>query len=187
MAAVGFLGIRALVSYWRRKEEAESMPLMLPVMPRNQRPINDPFPIQTDRTFSPQPSAVESNHDEESGVVRVAKPPEGTLQLLPGRFEIVSGTDRKKEIRFVKPPGAAVVTFGRDPGAGHTHIQVDSPTVSRMHASMRFETGRWHIKNLSATNPVIVNGQPLPADDEQQLNDSDQVEMGDVIFRFRSR
>jgi hypothetical protein len=32
-----------------------------------------------------------------------------------------------------------------------------------------------------------VNGQPLPADDEQQLNDSDQVEMGDVIFRFRSR
>jgi predicted component of type VI protein secretion system len=57
-----------------------------------------------------------------------------------------------------------------------------------MHASMRFAAGRWHIKNLSATNPVVVNGQQLPANgDGQLLNDGDQVEMGEVIFRFRPR
>jgi predicted component of type VI protein secretion system len=57
-----------------------------------------------------------------------------------------------------------------------------------MHASMRFDAGRWHIKNLSGTNPLVVNGEPLPANGtEQLLNDGDQVEMGDMVFLFRSR
>lgn len=111
----------------------------------------------------------------------------GTLQLLPGRLEVVNG-DQPKEIRFVKLPGTPVVTFGRGAGEPHTHVQVESPTVSRLHAQMRFEHGRWHITNLSGTNPVVVNGQPMNHNgNERMLHDGDQVEMGEVTFRFHSR
>jgi hypothetical protein len=187
LVLAGFLAIPAIVSYRRRKVETESLPLILPGRSPDYRPIVQPFPAQPDPHVLPEASPVEMNRSEESGAVGMPKPVEGTLQLLPGRFEIVSGTDRMKEIRFVKLPGQADVTFGRDAGAGHAHIQVDNPTVSRKHASMRFEAGRWHIRNLSETNPVVVNGEPLPNANEKLLNDSDQVEMGDVVFRFRSR
>jgi predicted component of type VI protein secretion system len=52
---------------------------------------------------------------------------------------------------------------------------------------MRFHQNRWHITNHSSTNPVVVNGEQLPTDEERVLSDGDQVEMGEVIFRFRAR
>ena len=111
-----------------------------------------------------------------------------TIQLLPGRLEVASSNGHKKEVRFVKGPGPAVVTFGRNAGASPTHVQVESPTVSRLHASMRFTEGSWRIQNLSATNPVMVNGETLQENgNEHVLNDGDRVEMGDVIFHFWSR
>ena len=125
----------------------------------------------------------------EAGPIRFHRPPAGTLQLLPGRLEIVSGNERQEEIRFVKlPRAAAVVTFGRVPGAAYRHIQLQSPTVSRMHAAMQFQGGRWHIENLSHTNPVIVNGRRMAVNGAaEMLSEGDQVEMGEVVFRFRAR
>jgi hypothetical protein len=162
-------------------------PGLSPARPQQVQPHRTtPAPLPANRAAPGPPPALRSAPPAE--FVNVPRQDEGTLQLLPGRFEIASGNDRMKEIRFVKVPGPAVVTFGRFASATPTHIQVDSPTVSRLHASMRYAAGRWHIKNLSATNPVMVNGQQLSADGiEQLLNDGDQVEMGDVIFRFRSR
>jgi hypothetical protein len=113
---------------------------------------------------------------------------EGTRVLMPGRLEFLSGNDPRKEIRFVQVDGTDAVTFGRYEGEAYTHVRLDSPTVSRMHASMRFVKGYWFIRNLSATNPVVLNGERLLVEEgEQQLHDGDRVEMGDVIFRFRSR
>lgn len=126
----------------------------------------------------------------EVGRVRFHRPPEGTLQLLPGRLEILAGNEQVEEIRFVKLPGREpVVTFGRNAGEPHTHVQLQSPTVSRMHAVMRFQFGRWHIVNLSQTNPVHVRGVELPSEgtDPIPLEDGDELEMGEVTFRFRLR
>lgn len=136
-------------------------------------------------TVEPEPPGIEV----EAGPIRFHRPPAGTLQLLPGRLEIVSGNERQEEIRFVKlPRAAAVVTFGRVPGAAYRHIQLQSPTVSRMHAVMQFQGGRWHIENLSHTNPVIVNGRRLAVNGAaEMLSEGDQVEMGEVVFRFRAR
>ncbi|MGH7461388.1 MAG: FHA domain-containing protein, partial [Longimicrobiales bacterium] len=92
-----------------------------------------------------------------------------------------------KEIRFVKVPGIDVVTFGRHPGETDMHVQVNSPTVSRMHASMRYAKRRWFMQNLSRTNPVVLNGERLPVGgSEQELHDGYQVEIGEVTFRFWS-
>src|SRR5687768_14021002 len=126
--SVGLMVFLLIASYRRRKAESESMPLMLAPMPINAALITNEFPSQTNHVPLPQPVGENSNDSRESVSVRMPKPPEGTLQLLPGRLEIASGNDRMKEIRFVKMPGPTVVTFGRYAGEGHSHIQVDSPT-----------------------------------------------------------
>jgi hypothetical protein len=122
--------------------------------------------------------------------VHFHRPPEGTLQLLPGRLDIVGGTDRKDEIRFVRLPGREpVITFGRSDGEPHTHVRLNALTVSRVHAAMLFRNGSWFIENRSTTNPVMVNGLPLPlaGGAPVKLSDGDTMELGEVIFRFRLR
>ena len=115
---------------------------------------------------------------------------EGTLQFLPGRFEIVEGRDLGQEIRFVRAPGAAEVeiTLGRGDGPQHKHVQLHEPTVSRLHARMTLEGRRWQIANLSQTNPAVVNGVPLDTEGASHvLSEGDRVELGEVVLRFRTR
>jgi hypothetical protein len=137
--------------------------------------------------------------------VRYWRPADGTLQFLPGRLEVVAGQDAGQEIRFVRTPGpdGTRVTFGRAEGAPYRHVQLREPTVSRAHARMTLEvvngngpesaaaSARWRLENLSATNPVVVNGKPLASDDSENrsvvLDEGDRIEMGEVVFRFHER
>lgn len=122
-------------------------------------------------------------------VVQSVAPTEGTLQFLPGRLEVLDGDVPGRDIRFVRTWGEIPeVTFGRVAGPPYRHIQLRSQTVSRQHARMQYVEGRWKITNLSQTNPVVINGQPLDtAHGQRVLHDNDQIEMGDVLFRFRER
>jgi pSer/pThr/pTyr-binding forkhead associated (FHA) protein len=120
---------------------------------------------------------------------RFSTPVEGTLQFLPGRLEISSGLDTGREIRFVRVPGpnGTEVTFGRNEGPLYRHIQLRDQTVSREHARMTFLDGRWQLINLSRTNPVAHNGRVLGWEEQRPLEDGDRLEMGEVVFSFRSR
>ena len=111
-----------------------------------------------------------------------------TLQLLPGRLEIVNGMSGDA-IRFIKQPGQTQhVTMGRAKGEPRAHVQIPSPTVSRMHVRMKFERGTWTIENLSETNPVSINGRGATGRGAQcVLADGDRIEMGEVAFVFRKR
>lgn len=128
-------------------------------------------------------------HMVEGHRLRYSTPVEGTLQFLPGRLEINSGLDTGREIRFVSVPGpnGIQVTFGRTEGPLYRHIQLRDQTVSREHARMTMLDGRWVLTNLSRTNPVAHNGRVLAWSEQQPLDDGDRVEMGEVIFNFRSR
>lgn len=118
-------------------------------------------------------------------VVRFQAPPDGTLQLLPGRLEIEKGPGQGREIRFVRVPGRpAEVSFGRAEGPDFLHVQLDSPTVSRQHARMRFRDGTWFLRNQSGTNPTRVGGRTL-GEAEVPLSDGSRVEIGEITFRFR--
>jgi pSer/pThr/pTyr-binding forkhead associated (FHA) protein len=125
----------------------------------------------------------------EGQLLRYSVPQEGTLQFLPGRLEISSGADTGRAIRFVRVPGpdGTTVTFGRSEGPAYRHIQLREATVSRRHARLRLEGTQWHLTNLSATNPVVYNGRHLKDQEEQPLADADRIEMGEVVFVFRSR
>ncbi len=114
---------------------------------------------------------------------------DGTLQFLPGRLEVVDGEHPGRDIRFVRTWGEVPeITFGRVSGPPYRHVQLRSQTVSRQHARLQYTDGRWRLTNLSQTNPVIVNGDTLDTTHGQCfLREGDQIEMGEVVFRFRER
>lgn len=135
-------------------------------------------------------STQERPQSEPKPARRAPRPAEGTLQFLPGRFEVLEGREIGQEIRFVRQPGSAIteITFGRQDGTAYRHVQLHEPTVSRLHAKMSLEDRDWRLTNLSATNPASVNGKPLPAENGSViLRDGDRVEMGEVVFRFRAK
>jgi hypothetical protein len=124
--------------------------------------------------------------------LRFAVADEGTLRFLPGRLEVSAGPDAGREVRFVAPPGGSEgpveVTFGRTEGPAYRHVQLLARTVSRRHARMQLTDDHWSLQNLSATNPVILNGRPLAADEVAPLLvDGDRIEMGEVVFVFHAR
>ena len=120
--------------------------------------------------------------------VRYSVPTDSTLQFLPGRLAIVGGPDVGRDIRFVRTPGRDVVdvTFGRNEGPAYRHVQLHDATVSRSHARMRYRDGRWLLANLSATNPVLHNGDTVQGEVDRLLTDGDRIEMGEVVFEFHA-
>ncbi|TVP56564.1 MAG: FHA domain-containing protein [Gemmatimonadales bacterium] len=122
-----------------------------------------------------------------SEIVEYQRPPDGTLQLLPGRLEVERGPGVGQEIRFVRVPGSpAEITFGRSEGPEFRHVQLHSPTVSRQHARLRFDGTGWSVRNESSTNPTTVNGHTLSSEiEEVPLSDGDLIEIGEITFRFR--
>ena len=125
----------------------------------------------------------------DGATIQFERPLEEPLQLLPGRLEVVEGLTLGEDIRFFRAmAGTPTVTLGRGDGPSHRHIKLPALTVSRTHARMQFENGRWKIGNLSKTNPLVVNGEPLTDSDAVRwLSDGDRLEMGEVVLRFRER
>ncbi|MBV6520468.1 MAG: hypothetical protein MNPFHGCM_00583 [Gemmatimonadaceae bacterium] len=129
--------------------------------------------------------------DFRSSTLRVQPTPmlDGTLQFLPGRFEIIEGSDSGQEVRFVKTPGpdGTSITFGRSDGPTYRHVTLNAATVSRQHARIVQEGRDWRLFNLSKTNPVVINGRAMDGEgDSSLLNDGDRVEMGEVVFRYHA-
>lgn len=122
--------------------------------------------------------------------LRLEKPVDGTLQFLPGKLEVVEGRDVGQEIRFVRTagPDGQTITFGRSEGPQYRHVQLQEHTVSRQHARMVLEGKTWTLTNMSRTNPVSINGLAMSEETPSVvLRDGDRIEMGEVVFRFRSR
>lgn len=111
----------------------------------------------------------------------------GTLRMLPGRLEVVEGHPADREIRFIAEPGLADqrFTMGRGEGPPNQHVRLQGQTVSRLHAALTYDDGRWAIENLSSTNPLRVNGQAVDAETAMVLlTEGDLIELGEVVLRF---
>lgn len=94
------------------------------------------------------------------------------------------------------PPAALVVQGGRDAGRryplgkpkaviGRTtgaEIQVDSPNISRQHAMIAGQAGRYVVLDLGSTNTTQVNGQAVGR--PHPLVPGDVIRVGDVELRY---
>lgn len=143
-------------------------------------------PIQQRQTPDIRP-ATDPAIDEASQTIRLPTAADGTVQILPGRLVMRQGPEVGREYRFLRVGSQPIpeVTLGRASGSPYLHIQLPAPTVSRLHARMRYEGGGWKIINLSLTNPVQVNGRELPAEAPVPLVDGDHIVLGEVELIYQ--
>ncbi|MCC6174126.1 MAG: VWA domain-containing protein [Chloroflexi bacterium] len=71
--------------------------------------------------------------------------------------------------------------LGRLPGPNG--IPVPDPRVSRRHARISWEAGRYVYRDLSPNNPTRINGQPLPG--PHVLAPGDRLAVGTTVLVFR--
>lgn len=73
------------------------------------------------------------------------------------------------------------VTIGRDPT---NTISIESPFVSKAHASFRFANGEYLLEDLGSANGTRVNGAPI---ETAVVEPGDVIEIGDQRFLFVDR
>jgi hypothetical protein len=124
----------------------------------------------------------------EGSTVKLAVPPPGTLKLLPGKFTVLAGDDKIKEIRFYKEKSVpeTEITFGRSGGPQYSHIQLKPRSVSVKHAKLIYANNKFTIINYSSTNPTRVNDEVLPENGSAELQNGDKIEIGELVFEFQT-
>ncbi len=131
----------------------------------------------------------EKKDTSEFKTIKIAAPTEKTLKFIPGQFIVLTGRDRGKPIRvagFPTPEGS-IVTIGRDEVAGeraYAHIQLDLQTVSRKHAELIYRDKKLFIKNLSETNPTMVNEDEIPHGGEKEIAFDNEVRIGELKLKY---
>ena len=177
-----------------RQTSDESFPLVFTMPPRPEGESLTPAPLRRPpepRSAPVPPAPVHApapQHPQESctETVRFRRPGDEPVQIVPGRLEVLAGDAQLSEIRFVRLPGQPLqLILGRDGGPSAQYVGLSSPTVSRRHAHFTYADGCWRVKNLSRTNPLVVNDHELSATaDERTLVDGDRLELGEVVLRF---
>lgn len=193
----------------RQVAEQWSEPVAPPYYPPA-RPMGPPPPPASPSAAPPAPASEARNGGSESqgreghGNGQRASAGEATVRVpryqgpvttafLPGRLEVQAagrtGPRPGEEIRFpARRQGDGIVILGRDDGPSGATVKVPAESVSRRHARLQFEDGRWNIANLSRTNPTLVNGEELVVTEGARwLRDGDIIEMGEMVFRFHER
>lgn len=146
--------------------------------------VTAPLAGRHDVDFATSALWPESDQQFDGRTLRFTRP-DPTVQLLPGRLEVIGGGDAGEVIHFVAVHGETVeMMFGRSPGSGPGNVELKQKTVSRTHAIVRHRHGEWLLENLSMTNPTVLNDEILGVK-ERLLTDGDRIEMGEVVFRFR--
>jgi pSer/pThr/pTyr-binding forkhead associated (FHA) protein len=86
------------------------------------------------------------------------------LQLPDGtRFELVKNS----------------ISIGRD--SANDVVVLNDSRVSRSHAEMRFQDGRWLLLDLGSRNGTIVNGRRVR---QHPLKGGDRIQCGENVFVF---
>lgn len=90
---------------------------------------------------------------------------------------IVNGPNRG--MRFEIDDENRHVIIGRSVG---THIRVDDSEMSRRHAEVTVQSGRFHIRDLGSANGTFVNGRKLS---ESVLQHGDTIRLGHTRLTFQ--
>lgn len=150
------------------------------------------FPEPSGQRIKSESSTSQAPEEESSGPETLKfKAPPKTMKFVPGRLVIAAGPDQGKEFRIAgRPtPDGNVVTIGRAEVEGEkafAHIQLGDTyrTVSRMQAEIIQQDDTILLKNKSETNPTMVNGNQVPAEQTVELDGGDMIRMGELMIRY---
>lgn len=93
------------------------------------------------------------------------------------RFQIQNGQMAGRSFRFHQD----LTTIGRTNG---NDLIISGKTVSRRHARLWFDNGRWYIADMQSANGTFVNNMRLQSNQPVALNDGDVLNFGDEIVLF---
>jgi diguanylate cyclase (GGDEF)-like protein len=66
-------------------------------------------------------------------------------------------------------------------------LQLDDPTVSRKHAMVCKDGGRYYIENLNAKNAIRINGQAIGARHRVEVKEGVPIALGNVLISLGTR
>lgn len=75
------------------------------------------------------------------------------------------------------------VTIGRGAGKRPNTVDIDDRTVSRAHATILFQDGKFLLRADTQNSPVRVNGNPVR--EQEVLNNGALIQLGQQLLRFR--
>jgi hypothetical protein len=132
--------------------------------------------------------AYEARSREELGDLVADLPPRrGGVGLLAAAVERLSALVAEVEVAWRRPRtprlalpelGLEAVVIGRAPSCDFV---LADPTVSRRHAELRRDEGRWTLIDLGSTNGTRLNGWRVTG--AVAVRPGDEVAFGDVRFR----
>lgn len=93
------------------------------------------------------------------------------------RFQMQNGQMAGQAFRFHQD----LTTIGRTNG---NDLIISGKTVSRRHARLWFDNGRWYIADMQSANGTFVNNMRLQPNQSVALNDGDVLNFGDEIVLF---
>ena len=137
----------------------------------------------------PEPAQSEEKLYEEDNTLALSTP-EKTAKILPGRLTIISDAPDKGEtfpISGTPTPEGYTATIGKAKSCDITIAnRPEYSTVSREHAMFIEQDGNVWIKNLSSTNPIIVNEEKYDTDKKVELKNGDKIKLGLLELLFEN-
>lgn len=99
-------------------------------------------------------------------------------EALPhkGRLTVISTGDLNGRVWFIKE---SLVNIGRSDG---NHIMIPDTTVSKRHAGIKVDNGRFELADFGSTSGVLVNGQRIT---KRFLKDGDAIHVGGIELEFK--
>lgn len=172
----GLAGIIALIGYvgWAKEpvEVAQPAPIY-PVLPETQAymppPTPTPPPVPETKVSAPAPYGEPAASVGPAKTEILHRPPPQMAWLV-----VRSGPRAGKEFRL-----GEITNVGRD--ATQNDIAIDDSAISRQHARIKLEDGKFVLYDLASANGTIVNGEKIL---KHELVNGDQVTMGETQFAF---
>ena len=92
-------------------------------------------------------------------------------------LHILQGPDRGKKFEL---PSHEPQLIGRSTEA----LPITDSTVSRRHAELTPDDGRWYLRDLQSANGTFVNGRRLSAQTPTPLANGDELKCGTLLMRL---
>jgi serine/threonine protein kinase len=150
-------------------------------LPQPEPDIFQPIPPSKPELPSiPQTPLPETSTELETAMFEVMLQPlmPSKVSLTTAAYLLIAAPGEEPELLDL---GQQEITIGR---AGSDTIHLNSPTVSRHHAVLKYEEQHYVLFDLRSANGVYVNGQRLSSEQGYLLKDGDSIIIGDYELVF---